>query len=174
MSWVNKTTDEAHEIASNSSFDYVEVPVGRWKAVIDSVSETDKHGNPIYDQFCGERKYRMRIQVIEGPGEGGSFLKDLFVLPENSEKMVNRTMNFLSKLSKSISYDGPISEEAFIGKVTVIDVFPKKNGNGNTFRIYDPEKPEQKATSSASPSTPSVGTQGQTGGETVVSDRIPV
>lgn len=173
MSWINKTTTEAHEIAANSAFDYAEVPVGQWKAVIDSVSETDKHGNPIYDQFCGERKYRMRIQVIEGPGQGGSFLKDLFVLPENSEKMVNRTMNFLSKLSKSINYDGPISEEAFIGKVTVIDVFPKKNGNGNTFRIYDPEKPVKTEQKAASPSTPSAETQGQTGGETKVSDGIP-
>ena len=166
--WVNKTTDQAHEIAANSSFKNIDVPIGTWKAIIDGIQEKHK-GQDIYDQFCGERKYWMRVQVIEGPGQGGSFLKDIYVLPENSEEQVNSTMRFLSKLSKAIGYEGPITEEAFVGKVLKIDVIPKKKGNGNTFIIHEPKMEEQKA----APSTPPVQAEGQTGGETVVSDGIP-
>ena len=166
--WINKTTDQAHEIAANSSFQNIEVPVGTWKAIVDSIIEK-KNGEDIYDKYKGERKYLMKFQVIEGPGEGGTFLQNLFVLPENSEEHVNSTMRFLSKLSKAIGYDGPISEEAFVGKVLKIDVIPKKKGNGNTFMIHEPKKEEQKA----APSTPPVQAEGQTGGETVVSDGIP-
>ena len=171
MAWKQYDTGQAAEAAASAkSFDDVEVPVGKWKAIVDDIYEAKKDGDYYYCKFSGERKALMKLEVIDGPGAGGIFWQNLFIFPENSEKQANRSLTFLHNLCLSISYTGPIEKEAFIGKITTLEVYPKKNGNGNTFKIHipDSQKDGDKETAENPPSV-----QGQTEGETKVSDGIP-
>ena len=166
--WQSFDTSAADEVASQQR-DNIEVPLGTWKAVVDDIYETRKSGEMYHDKFSGERKALLKLDVIEGPGQGGVFFKDLFIFAENSEKKMKQSMTFLSALCKSCGYVGPINKENLIGKILTIDVVPKKNGNGNTFKVHvkdSGETPETKPAPSAEP-------QGQTSGPTQVSDEIP-
>ena len=172
MAWKQFDTGAADEVASQSR-DNIEVPVGTWKALVDDIYETRKTGEMYYDKFSGERKALLKIDVLDGPGEGGVFFKDLFIFPENSEKKMKKSMTFLSALCKSCGYVGPINKENLIGKVLTIDVVVKKNGNGTTFKVHVKDTGEE-AKPQSNPEPPAKQeVQAQTGGETRVSDEIP-
>ena len=111
--WQNFDTSAADEVASQQR-DNIEVPLGTWKAVVDDIYETRKSGEMYHDKFSGERKALLKLDVIEGPGQGGVFFKDLFIFAENSEKKMKQSMTFLSALCKSCGYVGPINKENLI------------------------------------------------------------
>ena len=68
MAWMQYDTAQAAEAASKS-FDDVEVPVGKWKAVVDDIYEAKKDGEHYYCKFSGERKALMKLEVIDGRGQ---------------------------------------------------------------------------------------------------------
>jgi len=173
MTWKQFGTDDAAEAASKS-YDDVVVPVGKWRALVDDIYEVKKDGEHYYCKFSGERKALMKLEVIEGPGQGGVFWQNLFIFPENSEKQATRSLSFLHNLCVSIGYTGPIKKEVFIGKITTLEVYPKKKGDGNTFRIYIPDtKKGGEGEVAESPTPVRVPVQGETEGKPPVSDEIP-